>query len=177
MGENKQISQVGEFQMICRGAPPSRRGRLIPLIKLRLGASQLALVVKNLLANAGDLRDLGSVPGLGRSPGRGHGNPLQYACPENPMDKGAWRATVHGVTKSWTLLKGLSMHACKLRLPKVTSFQTVWNGGKCMCGGETRQRPSQPGDQRKNQQWCHVDSLILWYNGITKDTLALWCSF
>ena len=84
MGENKQISQVGEFQMICTGAPPSRRGRLIPLIKLRLGASQLVLVVKNLLANAGDLRDLGSVPGLGRSPGRGHGNPLQYACRENP---------------------------------------------------------------------------------------------
>ena len=49
--------------------------------------------------NAGDL---GSIPGLGRSPGEGNGNPLQYSCLENPMDGGAWLATVHGVTKSWT---------------------------------------------------------------------------
>ena len=48
--------------------------------------------------NAGDL---GSIPGLGRFPGGGHGNPLQYSCQENPMDRGAWRATVHGVTKEW----------------------------------------------------------------------------
>ena len=102
MGENKQISQVGEFQMICRGAPPSRRGRLIPLIKLRLGASQLVIVVKNLLANAGDMRNLGSVPELGRFPGRGHGNPLQYSCLENPMDRGAWWATVHRAANSQT---------------------------------------------------------------------------
>ena len=51
--------------------------------------SQLALVVKNPPANAGDLRDVGSTPGWGRSPGGGHGNPLQYSCPENPMDTGA----------------------------------------------------------------------------------------
>ena len=49
--------------------------------------------------NAGDL---GLIPGLGRCPGEGHGNPLQYSCLENPMDRGAWPATVHGVTKSWT---------------------------------------------------------------------------
>ena len=49
-------------------------------------------------------RDLGSIPGLGRSPGEGHGNPLQYSCLENPMDRGAWRATVHRVSKSRTLL-------------------------------------------------------------------------
>ena len=48
--------------------------------------------------------DLGSIPGLGRSPGEGHGNPLQYSCLENPMDKGAWWAIVHGVTKNWTWL-------------------------------------------------------------------------
>ena len=48
--------------------------------------------------------DPGSIPGSGRSPGVGNGNPLQYSCPENPMDRGAWRATVHGVTKSWTRL-------------------------------------------------------------------------
>ena len=68
-------------------------------------------MVKNPPANAGDIRDLNSIPGLGRSPGGGNGNPLQYSCLENPMDRGAWKATVHWVTKSWTQLKWLSMHA------------------------------------------------------------------
>ena len=64
--------------------------------------SQVALVVKNLPANAGDVRDAGSIPGSGRSPGGGRGNPLQYTNLDNPVDRGAWRATVHGVTKSQT---------------------------------------------------------------------------
>ena len=68
-------------------------------------------MVKRPPANSGN-RDLGSVPGSGRSPGGGHGNPLQYSCLENPMDRGAWRAAVHGVTKSQTRLKRLSTHAC-----------------------------------------------------------------
>ena len=67
-----------------------------------LWASQVALVVKNLLANAGEVRDTGLIPVLGSSPGGGHGNPLQYSCLENPMDRGAWWATVHRVTKSQT---------------------------------------------------------------------------
>ena len=67
-------------------------------------------MVKNLSANAGDIRDMGSVPGLRRSPGGGHGNPLQYSCLENPMDRGSRRATVHGVAKSQTQLKRLSTH-------------------------------------------------------------------
>jgi len=67
-------------------------------------ASQVALVVKNLPSNAGDVRDMGSIPGLGRSPGGGNGNPLQYSCLENPMDRGAWQATVHGIAKSQTQL-------------------------------------------------------------------------
>ena len=58
-------------------------------------------VVKNPPANAGDARDVGSIPGLGRSPGEGNGNPLQYFCLEIPMDRGAWWTTVHEVTKSW----------------------------------------------------------------------------
>ena len=58
-------------------------------------------MVKNPPANAGDM---GLIPGSGRCPGGGHGNPLQYSCLENPMDRGAWRAAVHGVTKSWTQL-------------------------------------------------------------------------
>ena len=72
-------------------------------------ASQATLAVKNLAANAGDIRDMGSVPGLGRYPGRRHGNPLQYSCLENPMDRGAQRATVHSVAKSWIRL---SKHSC-----------------------------------------------------------------
>ena len=60
-------------------------------------AFQVALVVKNPIANVGDIRDEGLIPGLGRSPGGEHGNPLQYSCLKKPMEKGAWRATVHGV--------------------------------------------------------------------------------
>ena len=63
-------------------------------------ASQVALVVKNLPANAEDIRDLGSIPGSGRSPGGEHGNALQYSSLENPMDRGAWQATVHGVERN-----------------------------------------------------------------------------
>ena len=74
-------------------------------------ASQVALVVKNPPANVGDVRDSGSIPGLGRSPGGGHVNPLQYSCLENPMDRGSWQSMVHGVAKSQTWLKQLSTHA------------------------------------------------------------------
>ena len=63
-------------------------------------ASQMALVVKNPPVKAGDVRDVGLIPGWERSPGGGHGNPLQYSCLENPTDRGAWRAIVHRVTKS-----------------------------------------------------------------------------
>ena len=61
-------------------------------------------VVKSLPANAGDGGDVGSITGLGRSPGVGNGNPLQDSCLENPMDRRDWWATVHGVAKSWTRL-------------------------------------------------------------------------
>ena len=66
------------------------------------GASQVALVVKNPPAIAGDARDLGSIPVLGRSPEGGSCHPLQYSCLENSIDRGAWWPTVHGVAKSWT---------------------------------------------------------------------------
>ena len=72
-------------------------------------ASQVGLVVKRLTANARDIRDVGLIPGRGKSPGEGHGNPLQYSCLENPMDRGAWQATVHGVTKGQTRLKQLDL--------------------------------------------------------------------
>ena len=59
-------------------------------------------LVKNSPANAGDIRDTGSIPGSGRSPGGGHGNPLQYSCLQNPMDRGAWWAAIHRVPESDT---------------------------------------------------------------------------
>ena len=65
----------------------------------------MALVVKSPPANAGDKRDVDSIPELGRSPGEGYGNPLQYFCLENPVDKEAWGATVHGVAESQTQMK------------------------------------------------------------------------
>ena len=65
-------------------------------------AFPVAVVVKNLPASAGDMRDAGSIPEWGRCPGGGHGNPLQYSGPENPMDRGAWRAIVHRVAESDT---------------------------------------------------------------------------
>ena len=65
-------------------------------------SSQIALVVKNLPVNAGDIRDAGSIPGSRRFPGEGHGNPFQYSCLENSMDRGAWQAEVHSITHSQT---------------------------------------------------------------------------
>ena len=67
-------------------------------------------MVKNPPANAGDLGDVGSIPGSGRSPGGGLGHPFQYSCLENPMNRGAWQAIVHGGTKSQTRLYSFSMH-------------------------------------------------------------------
>ena len=67
--------------------------------------SQEAPVIKNLPADAEDVRNSDLIPGSGRSAGGGHGNPLQYSCLEKPMDRGAWWAAVHRVTKRWTQLK------------------------------------------------------------------------
>ena len=70
----------------------------------------MVLVVKNTPTNAGDIRVAGSIPGSGRSPGEGNGHPLQYSCPENPMDREAWQAAVHWVAKSRTQLKWQHAH-------------------------------------------------------------------
>ena len=74
----------------------------ICVLPKRTTASQMALVVDSLPANAGDIRDVGSVPGSRRSPGAGNGYPLQYSCLENRMERGAWQATVYEVAKSWS---------------------------------------------------------------------------
>ena len=78
--------------------------------------------VKNLPANVEDIRDAASIPGMGRSLGGGHSNPLQYSCLENPMDRRAWWATVHRVTKNPTPLKQLSMHALGKNLTRMNLF-------------------------------------------------------
>ena len=83
-------------------------------------ASQVVLLVKNLPANAGDS---GSIPGLGRSPGEGNGNPLQYSCLGSPMDKGAWQATVHGVAK--TLGKANKTNCIQIKQSSFTIIQLV----------------------------------------------------
>ena len=72
--------------------------------------SQVALVLKNPPANAGDIRDAGLIPGLGKSPEGGHSSPLQYSCLENSMDRGTWWAIVHGITKSQTGLSNYHFH-------------------------------------------------------------------
>ena len=68
------------------------------------------IVVRNLPANAGDAGEIDSIPGSGKNPRKGNGNPLQYSCLENPTDRGAWQATVHGVPKSQTQLSDFHIH-------------------------------------------------------------------
>ena len=90
-------------------------GGLLSMGSHRVGhdwSDLVAAVVKNMHANARDIRDVGWIPRSGRSPGGRHGNPLQYSCLENPMDGGAWETAVHGVAKSRTWLKQLSTHTC-----------------------------------------------------------------
>ena len=93
-----------------RAMPKGKLLLLSPFLEYAtLWASQVALVVKNLPATAGEW-DAILIPGPGRSPGGGNGNPIQYFCLENPMDRGAWQAVVHRVVESWTRPKRLSTH-------------------------------------------------------------------
>ena len=104
---------------------------------MRVRASQVVLVVKNSPASAENIRDVGSIPGWKRSPGGGRGNPLQYSCPENPMDRGPWWATVYRVAKSRTWLKQVQMHAQRwgsilglvqdLSEKNMLSFLLIWS--------------------------------------------------
>ena len=93
--------------------------------------SQVAPVVKNLPANAGDVRDAGSVPGSERFPGGGHGNPLQYSCLKNPVDRGAWWATVHRVANSWIWLKRLGTHTHTPLLLCCSTFFSIHSCLRC----------------------------------------------
>ena len=94
----------------------------------------MALVVKNLPTNAGDIRDVGLIPGSGRSPGGENGNLLQYLCLENPMDRGAWQVAVHRVAKSRTRLSDFTFsfhfHALEKEMAthsSVLAWTTLWN--------------------------------------------------
>ena len=108
-----------------KGYPMDLKTESLLYIYILCGASQVVLVVKDLPANARDIRDPGSIPGLGRPPGGGHGHPLQYSCLENPIDRRARRATVHRVAKRWTQLQRLSMLAHMLGITQwVFSFYT-----------------------------------------------------
>ena len=99
---------------------------------MHLWASRVVLVVKSSPANAGDIRDVGLVPELGRSPGGGRGNLLQYSCLENPMDRGAWQAIVHGVTKNWTWLKMLRFMGSQ-RVGHDWATELIWSDLKQPC--------------------------------------------
>ena len=92
-------------RVLCYWLTPIPADALVSIHRVSryAGASQVALVVKNTPANAGDVRDTGSIPGLGRSPEVGHGNPPQGSCLENPMDRGAW----------WTIIPRLSKESDK----------------------------------------------------------------
>ena len=119
-------------------------------------------MVKNPSANAGGIRDEGSIPGSGRSPGGGHGNPPQYSCLENPMDIGAWRATVHRIVKSQTGLKRLRTQACmqSLTTPKSrTVLQEKKKSPKSWCRSVACLPELQQVIPKCN---CHPDSLHAW---------------
>ena len=103
-------------------------------------ASQVVLEVKKqtknyLSTSAGDIRDAGPIPGLGRSPGLEYVNPSQFSCPENPMDREVWWAIVHRVTKHLTWLKRLSTHACTKNHPQAVGPRPNWGtSNMCLAG-------------------------------------------
>ena len=133
----------------------------------------MVLGVKNLPANAGDIRDMGLISGSGRSPGGGHGNPLQYSCLENPVNKGVWWATVHGVAKSWTWLKWC-----------VTAQHNAYQpneefGWECECREETSFQGSgfhSWQQQLKGQNYVFLckEAGNIWINELTQSLIQKW---
>ena len=103
-------------QSIGASTSASNDFRIFPLELTGLISFQETLVVKNLSANGGEIRAMGSIPGSGRSPGRRHGKPLQYSCLKILTDRETWKASVHRVTQSQTWLKWLSIQACSPNL-------------------------------------------------------------
>ena len=125
------------------------------------------LIVKNSPANAGDIRDIGSIPWSGRSPGGEHGIPLQYSCLDNPMDRGAWQAIVHGVAKSQAWLKQLSLHTHEKYLAEypykdtkkkkednISKFKNRWifQKKKCWNWANEKSEPKSCPELKQNKQ-------------------------
>ena len=126
----------GNYNPTCYVALPKKNK------SMKTVSVHLVLVVKNLPANVGDIRDENSILGSGRSPGEGHSNPLQYSCLENPMNRGAWWATVHRVAQSWAQLKWLNTHTYV-----------------CMeAGSRVRDKNCSP-----NYPLLRIDAFKLWY--------------
>ena len=114
--------------------------------------STLVLVVKNPPGNAGDIKDLGSIPGSGRSPGGGHGNPLHYFCLENSMDRGAWWATVYMVTKSQPRLSNLASVQFSRSVVSDSLRPHESQHARPPCPSPT---PGVHSDSRPSSRWCH----------------------
>ena len=117
-------------------------------------AFQVEPVVKNLSPSAGDVRDVGLIPGLGRSPGGGHGSPLQCSCLENPTDRGAWRAAVHGVSQSQTRLKWLSTYAHIVHTLIYKCMHNTTPGIQVLASSEQVRRVT---SWRKERRWEMVE--------------------
>ena len=115
-----------------RSDPTLKIPGLTLTLTLILRASQVALVVKNPPANAGDAGGTSLTPGSGRVPRGGHGNPLQYSCLENPRDREVWWATVPGVEKNQARLKWLRMHACIILWDLLVSLHDQGQGDKVL---------------------------------------------
>ena len=128
------------------------------------GASQVAQVVKNPPASTGDVREASLIPGLARSPGGGHGNPLQYSCLENPRDRGAWRATVHRVAESDVTMQPNDNKYCKSTVLQYPSNQSI--SRKILKGRK----------QEKNTRIIS-NSLRLFFKFIQHWTLLMKCNF
>ena len=125
---------------------------------------QVALVVKNLSANAGDLRDVGLILGSGRCPGGGHGNPLQYSCLENPMDRGAWLAMVLGFIKSQTWLKQLSTHVHGFLSYRIVLFCSSKDNTEPSCPSRSILHPPFP---------CHVSQRLVFLHDLSRISCPL----
>ena len=123
----KSITELGFNKGWESETVKKEKGKALEDNMCKVQASQMVPVVKNPSANTRDIRDVGSIPGLGRSPEEGHGNPLQYSHLENPMNRGAWQAMVHRVTNQ-TWQKWLNTHTrTHVQRPQMTDRL----GGDC----------------------------------------------
>ena len=147
----------------------------------------VALLVKNLPANAGDTGDTGSIPWLGRFPRGGNGNPLQYSCLENSMDKGVWPATVHGITKCWTRLSDwtpqtVNNRKCRRIRTIMFKWQLPLEGRKG--GGAAGSITCFPNGlvllkkiTHVKQKWQNVKTEENWVTGYTYGWYSIVCTF